>query len=503
MNEALLSRESPDLSHVHPIQIPRPSIEKSIKDADELSAIADDIASNSLREHLELESFSEELLEKYGLETKEEVLQYLFEQKAPIEELESVLWSSERFFTKVQLSRFLNGEFSSESQSKKRKQYTDYYIEKAIEALNINTEQYLVAYGYNYAVTISQAYKIREYIDEARGRKDFLRRKVEMKPIPAIIAAIINQKGGASKTTTTQSLAAGIACANPDAKILMIDADHQCTLTDYYSVNIIRIMGWDDDCYLAESDISIGDVISCDDPEEAKVLARKAVRKTPIPNLFILPARRRDTSVNNVIYKKGIDDSGSGLGDSHDNLLLRMEHALSELVFEFDYIFIDLSPQVSNLLSYNSLAFAHTTIVPFACTRNDVQATCAWLAEFSSQVRLLEEHSSYGFVSPPMILRANYRDQQSQREIENSLINYLGSYFLSSKHKHSEAIASANMSRQSIFEVSEAEMKNKSAYKRAIDNTMEVVEEVQSRLDGFRSKLLKLMNVSDTDKVEN
>lgn len=471
---------------------PRPLMGATLDAIDSLSSVAEEFILEDKKKHLGFDEYSREVFEEYEVDTKADLLQLFHEQGRPLSVLEKVLSTDERFFTSAQLARFLNGNHRYLGDSgKDKKEYSSYYINKAIEALDIDTDKFK-SYDYAYAVTLSEAYKIKDYIDEINGKKAAQDRKFKKKKLPGIVVGIANQKGGAGKTTTVHSLSTGIAILEPDAKVLIIDSDHQATLTDYYSVDIIELLGIDksEDSYLRDQDVSLGDILSASNPQEARELVDMAIRKTPIPNLDLLPARRRDNSVNNEIYKKRKSDQTGEMAVDDKTLLVRMEKALSHLVYEYDYIFIDMSPQVTNLLSYNVLSFCHQVIVPFACTRNDVQATAEWLSELSSQIHLLNEYGAYGFIDEPYLLRTNYEKQKSQTEIETSLAKCFGRYLLSNKHMHSEAISYANVCRKSIFEVSEAEVEGKKAYKRAVENTLDVVEEIKSKLDVSRKLLL-------------
>lgn len=491
----------------HPLAIPRPSMADTKIFTNEMSVTASDFVREDKQDSLGILETTN-AYEHLGVNTKFNLLVKLIDEGASLFELEEVLKTDERFFTKNQLFNFLN----PESSLKSKPDYTRYYIQKAITALDFNTSKYKEVFGYSYAITISEAYAIREHIDKNNGRVDskhneYRKGDVKCKLLPAVITCIINQKGGASKTTTTQSIAAGIAISEPSAKVLMIDADHQSTLTDYYSINIIDLLDLGEDHPLAEEDISIGDIIACDDPIEAKELVSKAIRTTPIPNLSIIPSRRRDNAVNNIVFEtESLSETDRtrefvGRKDS-DSLLRRMEDALGHLVYEYDYIFIDLSPQVSNLLSYNSLAFAHSLIIPFSCTRNDIQATTEWLSEFSTQVNLISDIGGYGFVEAPMMLRANFDSQTSQKNIENLMLKSFSKYFFTNRHLHSEAIAAANSERKSIYEVNEAEMTDKTAYKRAIENTDDVVGEVKAHLDSYRVDLQNLAYSQSEPEVQ-
>ena len=147
--------------------------------------------------------------------------------------------------------------------------------------------------------------------------------------------AIANQKGGVGKTTTAFSL--GVALANNDKKVLVVDADPQANLTTY--------MGFYDEDNI---DVTISTLIErfIDDqdikPEQAILHHQE--------NIDLIP-------------------SNLNLSMTESNLLHAMnrEHAmkncLSELKSQYDYIIIDCMPSLS-MITTNALATADEVIIP-------------------------------------------------------------------------------------------------------------------------------------------
>jgi chromosome partitioning protein len=143
--------------------------------------------------------------------------------------------------------------------------------------------------------------------------------------------AIVNQKGGVVKTTTTANLAAGVAQLG--RRVLTIDLDAQANLSAHYG-------------YAADSS------------ESAKSMYQVLREGTPIKeiihevedNLWLAPA--------SLLLSAADLELGGIIGRE---LLLRK--ALKAIENDFDYIFVDCPPSLG-LLSLNGLVGASQVIVP-------------------------------------------------------------------------------------------------------------------------------------------
>jgi chromosome partitioning protein len=151
---------------------------------------------------------------------------------------------------------------------------------------------------------------------------------------PARVIAMVNQKGGVGKTTSTINL--GAALAEAGRRVLLVDFDPQGALSAGLGTNP------------HELDITVYNVLM-----DRKVDIRDAILKTEIQNIDILPANidlsAAEVQLVNEVAREQV-----------------LASALRKVEDDYDVVLIDCQPSLG-LLTVNALTAAHGVIIPLIC----------------------------------------------------------------------------------------------------------------------------------------
>lgn len=157
------------------------------------------------------------------------------------------------------------------------------------------------------------------------------------------IIAVVNQKGGVGKTTTSINLSAALAMLGK--KLLIVDLDPQGNATTGVGIDKRGI------------EVSIYEVLTM------KASIEQAIVKTKTRNLHIIPAylNLAGADMELLELERKYKDT-----DQKFNRVKRLKEELLKVQEKYDYIIIDCPPSLGALTT-NALAAADSVLIPVQC----------------------------------------------------------------------------------------------------------------------------------------
>ena len=202
------------------------------------------------------------------------------------------------------------------------------------------------------------------------------------------IIAVVNQKGGVGKTTTTVSLATATAAV--DYKILLIDLDPQGNAST--GVGVSR-----KDRELTAYDLLVS---NCD--------INQVITGTIIPNLDIISA---------TVDLSGVELELINKSSREFTLKEKIESAVSN----YDYVFIDCPPSLS-ILTINALVAARAVLIPLQCEFFALEG----LTHLLNTVSLIKKRLNPTLEIEGILLTMYDRRYNLTAQVEADVRNYLG-----------------------------------------------------------------------------
>ena len=157
------------------------------------------------------------------------------------------------------------------------------------------------------------------------------------------IIAVVNQKGGVGKTTTSINLSASLGVLKK--KVLLVDLDPQGNATTGVGID------------KGDIESSVYEVLVM------KSSIEDAIIKTKSKNLSLLPAYLNFAGVEMELIEleRKFKDEGQNF-----NRVVRLTEELYKVKDNYDYIIIDCPPSLG-ILTTNALAAADSVLIPVQC----------------------------------------------------------------------------------------------------------------------------------------
>lgn len=202
------------------------------------------------------------------------------------------------------------------------------------------------------------------------------------------ILAIVNQKGGVGKTTTTVNLATALAAVNK--KVLVIDFDPQGNASTGLGIS-------NDNRVVNSYDVVLSDI-----------KLEESIQKTAVPNLHIIPAT--------------IDLTGAEIEMvSLTRREFRLKEALAGNPQNYDYILIDCPPSLG-LLTINALVASDAVLIPLQCEFYALEG----LSHLVRTVELVRGSLNRDLSIQGIVLTMYDRRNKFTEQIENDVRDYFG-----------------------------------------------------------------------------
>jgi chromosome partitioning protein len=171
---------------------------------------------------------------------------------------------------------------------------------------------------------------------------------------PKRVLAVVNQKGGVGKSTTSVNLAA--ALGEMGERVLLVDLDPQGNATSGFGLN------------RNQRDLCIYDALLGETPISA------IIEPSQVENVFVAPATIQlagaEIELVSAMSREG-----------------RLRVVLQPVLQDFDFIIIDCPPSLG-LLTVNALTVANGLVVPVQCEYYALEG----LSKLLDSVRLVKTH---------------------------------------------------------------------------------------------------------------
>ena len=229
---------------------------------------------------------------------------------------------------------------------------------------------------------------------------------------PVRVIALMNQKGGVGKTTSTVNL--GAALARSGKRTLLIDLDPQAHLTLHVGIDPNQL------------DHSVYDLLTCDTVTVHDVIQTVDERLDVLAGHVNLAGVEAELAPKMVtgraqsILKEKCQTLCAGLADQRDAQSTDAKHPATPHAYE--YVLIDCPPSLG-LLTINALVLAQEVLVPMQAQFLALQG----LSQLLETVRLISQSFNPGLTVSGIVLCMHENQTLLSQEVLSDLASFLDS----------------------------------------------------------------------------
>lgn len=314
--------------------------------------------------------------------------------------------------------------------------------------------------------TVRDMNEIRKMLDlTSKDGRRYVRHRAPHEHLQVI--CVTNFKGGSGKTTTSSHLAQYLALKG--YRVLGLDLDPQASFT--------ALHGLQPELDVAE-DASLHSAIRYG--TQRRPMA-DLVRKTYFEGLDLVPGNIDIQEFEHEV-PKDLQARQGGRNTGETQFYLRLQKAIREVEADYDVVVIDCPPQMG-YLTMAALAAATSLVITIHPAMVDVMSMAQFLLMTSDYMSLVAERGVQLNLDFARYLVTRYEPGDApQNDMLKLMRGMFGDHVLQNPMLKTTAVADANLTKQTIFEVPREKF-TRATYDRAMESLLAVNGEIEGLIN--------------------